>query len=50
MGRGLAILPSTSDGTHATTADLDLLQGTPLDLLVLKTLSWGPTHGYSVAR
>jgi PadR family transcriptional regulator PadR len=29
--------------------DLDLLQGT-LDLLVLKTLSWGPAHGYSVAR
>lgn len=30
-------------------ASLDLLQGT-LDLLVLKTLSWGPMHGYSVAR
>jgi PadR family transcriptional regulator, regulatory protein PadR len=30
------------------TADLDLLQGT-LDLLVLKTLSWGPRHGYAVA-
>jgi PadR family transcriptional regulator, regulatory protein PadR len=30
-------------------ANLDLLQGT-LDLLVLKTLSWGPAHGYSVAR
>ena len=29
--------------------DLDLLQGT-LDLLVLKTLSWGPAHGYDVAR
>lgn len=28
---------------------LDLLQGT-LDMLVLKTLSWGPAHGYSVAR
>ena len=28
---------------------LDLLQGT-LDLLVLKTLSWGPAHGYTVAR
>jgi transcriptional regulator len=28
---------------------LDLLQGT-LDLLVLKTLSWGPAHGYDVAR
>ena len=27
----------------------NLLQGT-LDLLVLKTLSWGPRHGYGVAR
>ena len=31
------------------TASLDLLQGT-LDLLILKTLSWGPAHGYAVAR
>ena len=31
------------------TTTLDLLQGT-LDLLVLKTLSWGPAHGYDVAR
>jgi PadR family transcriptional regulator PadR len=30
-------------------SSLDLLQGT-LDLLVLKTLSWGPAHGYDVAR
>src|ERR1041385_1245021 len=28
---------------------LDLLQGT-LDLLLLKTLSWGPAHGYAIAR
>ena len=27
----------------------DLLQGT-LDVLLLKTLSWGPRHGYAVAR
>lgn len=33
----------------ARTDDLDLLQGT-LDLLVLKTLAWGPQHGYAVAR
>jgi PadR family transcriptional regulator len=35
-----------------TTADLrniDLLQGT-LDLIVLKTLSWGPMHGFGIAR
>jgi len=30
-------------------ASLDLLQGT-LDLLILKALSWGPAHGYAVAR
>ena len=28
---------------------IDLLQGT-LDLLVLKTLTWGPAHGYAIAR
>ena len=28
---------------------LDLLQGT-LDVLVLKTLSWGAMHGYAVSR
>jgi PadR family transcriptional regulator PadR len=28
---------------------LDLLKGT-LDLLMLKALSWGPAHGYSMAR
>ena len=30
-------------------SDLDLLQGT-LDLLILKTLTWGPMHGYAVIR
>jgi PadR family transcriptional regulator PadR len=29
--------------------DLDLLRGT-LDLLLLKTLSWGPMHGLGVVR
>ena len=28
---------------------IDLLQGT-LDLLILKTLSWGPAHGYAIAQ
>ena len=32
-----------------TTQPLDLLQGT-LDVLVLRALSWGPMHGYAVAR
>jgi transcriptional regulator len=31
------------------TGELDLLQGT-LDVLVLRALSWGPMHGYAVAR
>jgi transcriptional regulator len=29
--------------------NLEILQGT-LDILVLKTLSWGPRHGYAIAR
>lgn len=29
--------------------DLELVQGT-LDVLLLKTLSWGPMHGYAVVR
>jgi PadR family transcriptional regulator PadR len=33
----------------AADKELELLQGT-LDLLILKALSWGPRHGYAVAR
>jgi len=35
--------------TTATTdrAELDLVRGT-LDLLILKTLTWGPLHGYAI--
>ena len=33
----------------ASSDDLGLLLGT-LDLLVLKTLSWGARHGYAIAR
>jgi len=29
--------------------DLQLLQGT-LDVMVLKTLSWGPMHGFGIAK
>ena len=32
-----------------TSRELDLLQGT-LDVLVLRALSWGPMHGYGIAR
>jgi transcriptional regulator len=28
---------------------MDLIKGT-LDILILKTLSWGPMHGYAVSR
>jgi PadR family transcriptional regulator PadR len=35
-------------GTHME-SDLDLVRGT-LDLLVMKTLSWGPMHGLGVVR
>jgi transcriptional regulator len=31
------------------TETLPLLKGT-LDLLILKTLSWGPMHGYGIAK
>jgi transcriptional regulator len=43
------MFPSTIQGNKVPHDDLDLMQGT-LDLLVLKTLSWGPLHGYGVAR
>ena len=33
----------------ANQAAPDILRGT-LDLLILKALSWGPAHGYGVAR
>jgi transcriptional regulator len=32
-----------------TSSGPDILRGT-LDLLILKALSWGPLHGYAVAR
>ena len=45
----MPILPRSISGEAVTQTDLELLQGT-LDVLVLKTLSWGPRHGYAVAR
>jgi PadR family transcriptional regulator len=30
-------------------SQMDLLQGT-LDLLILQTLMWGPSHGYGIAQ
>ena len=32
-----------------TTPPIDFLKGT-LDLMILKTLSWAPSHGYGIAR
>src|ERR671931_281521 len=40
---------SNAEGRDMAKTPVDLLQGT-LDLLVLKTLSWGPAHGYAIAR
>jgi PadR family transcriptional regulator, regulatory protein PadR len=40
---------STFEGSLMAKPTVDLLQGT-LDLLILKTLSWGPAHGYAIAR
>ena len=44
-----SIVAYTSNGHGYMPRTVDLLQGT-LDLLILKTLSWGPAHGYAVAR
>ncbi len=41
--------PRNISGGNVADTDLELLQGT-LDVLVLKTLTWGPRHGYAVAR
>ncbi|HEY9429125.1 MAG TPA: PadR family transcriptional regulator [Gemmatimonadaceae bacterium] len=42
-------LPILGKGNDMTDRALDLLQGT-LDVLVLRTLAWGPMHGYAVSR
>ena len=42
------MFPSEPEGYMAT-ASIDILRGT-LDLLLLKALSWGPRHGYDIAR
>src|SRR5690349_19269274 len=47
MGGGLRS-PWNQRGTMPSPTP-DILRGT-LDLLILKALSWGPAHGYAVAR
>lgn len=44
-----AFYTSNANGNAMPRPPIDLLQGT-LDLLILKTLTWGPGHGYAVAR
>jgi PadR family transcriptional regulator, regulatory protein PadR len=34
---------------HASDARTDLVRGT-LDMLILRTLQWGPQHGYAIAQ
>ncbi len=33
----------------STSTDLDLIQGT-LEVMILKSLSWGPMHGFAIAK
>jgi transcriptional regulator len=40
-------MPATR--SNAASPDLGLLQGT-LDVMILKALSWGPMHGFAVAK
>jgi PadR family transcriptional regulator, regulatory protein PadR len=35
--------------SNGSSSDLGLLQGT-LDVMILKALSWGPMHGFAVAK
>ena len=35
--------------SNSASADLDLIQGT-VDVMILKALSWGPMHGFAVAK
>jgi PadR family transcriptional regulator PadR len=39
----------TPNDTSGAAPNIDLMQGT-LDLLILRTLTWAPMHGYAVAR
>jgi PadR family transcriptional regulator, regulatory protein PadR len=40
---------STTKPSSSAPPDLELLQGT-LDVMILKALSWGPMHGFGVAK
>ena len=38
-----------TERSNGASSDLGLLQGT-LDVMILKALSWGPMHGFAVAK
>jgi PadR family transcriptional regulator PadR len=46
MGR---ILPLSDQGEWNVPAELPFKRGA-IELLILKTVSWGPMHGYAIAR
>lgn len=46
--RPFPILPENLRGEAVARESEDLLRGT-LDALILKTLTWGPRHGYGIA-
>jgi PadR family transcriptional regulator, regulatory protein PadR len=48
-GLGYRLSISVDTNRRATTDRHDLLQGT-LDMLILRTLQWGPQHGYAIAQ
>ena len=49
MGRVVSCFPSKPNGAPVPASTSDILRGT-FDLLILKALSWGPAHGYAIAR
>lgn len=41
--------PGDAPGSNVKPEELGLVNGT-LDLLVLRTLAWGPSHGFAIAK
>ena len=48
-GNGFTLPCVTRVGTPMADTETDLLRSS-LDLLILKTLSWGPMHGYGISE
>jgi len=49
MVREMENVPRSISGECKMAESMELMQGT-LDVLVLKALTWGPRHGYGIAR